>query len=541
MPLQLLVLGLDGADWAILHPWLDAGLLPNLAGLKERGVWGPLRSTIRPESSIAWVTFATGVNAGRHGIYGFSGQQPHDYETHLNLSPAIRWPAFWQEAAAQGKRMAVMNVPMTYPPVPIPGGAVISGMLAPGLHSEFTSPAALRKQLLAAVPRYTLSVERSGLGLGKFIQETTRAIRARGEAAAWLLAREPRDAAIVVFTDTDRLQHYALHLLTPRHPSYDPAVAAALLPELMAAYQAIDEQVGRLLAIAGSEANVVVLSDHGFAPCSRSLYLNNWLEQQGLLRRTTVEQRSSLWQSLRSNASLRRVKRALPVVRHWRRPPPPRGHLSNIDWAQTAVVFSAAGGLRFNIRGREPEGVLSPDEADRTAADLSASLLSLVDPETGWRPVQAVYRREALYQGPFVDLAPDLVVELVRDDPEPGRNTAIAFDFAPPSSANGFVDSGDLTGNHALDGILIAAGPEMASQRIEKARLIDLAPTLLHALGLAVPRDLEGDVLPLWSQPRPVVWSDAGSGQLVGAAGTATLAPEDQATVEEHLAALGYL
>jgi predicted AlkP superfamily phosphohydrolase/phosphomutase len=543
VPLQLLVLGLDGADWAILTPWLDAGHLPNLAGLRARGVWGPLRSTIRPESSIAWVTFATGVNAGRHGIYGFSGQQPDSYATTLNLTPAIRRPAFWQTAATMGKRMVVFNVPMTYPPEPLPGGAVVGGMLAPGLQSDFTSPAELRSQLLAAVPQYVLNVERTGLSLRQFIGETMQAIAARGAAARWLLARDRWDAAVIVFTDTDRLHHYTLHLLEPRHPRYDPAEAAALRPALLAAYQTLDREIGDLLALAGSDATVLVVSDHGFAPCTRRFYANTWLEQTGLLvRRPDAAAQPGLWRRLRASPTLRRLKRSLPVARDWQRPLPPRGHLSGVDWSQTAVAFSPAGGLRFNIGGREPEGFLSPDSAERLAAELIPALLDLVDPATGHHPIQAVHRRDDLYQGPYVELAPDLILESVRSDADPMRNTAVAFGFAPAGAPPGpFTSSGDLTGNHALDGMLIAAGPGIQHGHIAGAQLLDLAPTLLHALALPVSRDLEGRVLSLWSEPRPIDWVDGDLGSTSPASAATGFTPDEQATVEERLRALGYL
>lgn len=535
---MLLVIGLDGADWTILEPWRQAGHLPHLDALYRRGQGGWLRSTIRPESSIAWATFATGVNAGRHGIFSFSGQIPSSYRTTLQTAAAIRAPTFWQMAAAAGRRLALLNVPMTYPPAPLPGGVIVAGMLAPDTRSAFVWPPDLKPRLLAAAPGYVIQVDRAGLSLRHFFRATTQAIRARTQAARWLLAQAGWDAAIIVFTETDRLQHYSLHLLAPGHPRHDPRTVAALLPDLLAAYQALDEAVAALVEAAGSDATVILLSDHGFAPCARTFLPNAWLRQQGLLTyQETAAPRPDLWQQLRRYPLLRGLKRRLPWVADWKRPPAADAALAGVVWSQTAAFYSPAGGIRFNIRGREPEGILDSAQAADLAESLRTALLALTDPLTGARPIEAVYRREELYEGPWLDHAPDLILEPVRNDPDPNRNTTLGYGFGPQV----FTDSGELTGNHTLNGIILAVGPDIPVGTLHGASLMDLAPTLLHALDLPVPASLEGRVLPLWMPWRPVRWQkDAAAVPAVATAET-VFNPTEQAVLEERLRALGYL
>jgi predicted AlkP superfamily phosphohydrolase/phosphomutase len=534
---MLLVIGLDGADWAILEPWLQAGQLPHLAALRRRGLWGTLRSTIRPESSIAWATFATGVNAGQHGIFGFSGQSPPTYRTTLQTALAIRAPTFWHLAAAAGRRLALLNVPMTYPPAPLPGGIVVAGMLAPDTRSAFVWPPDLKPRLLAAAPGYVIQVDRTGLSLRRFLRATTAAIRARTRAALWLLAQAAWDAAVIVFTETDRLQHYTLHLLDPNHPRHDPGAAAKLLPDLLAAYQALDEAIAALTATAGPEATVILLSDHGFAPCARAFQPNAWLRQQGLLTYRETAGRPDLWQRLRRYPLLRELKRRLPGLAAWKHPPAPDAALAGVVWSQTAAVYSPVGGIRFNIRGREPEGILDPAEAAALGESLRTALLALTDPLTGARPIQAVYRREELYRGPWLETAPDLILEPMRNDPDPNRNTTIGYGFGPSV----FADSGDLTGNHTLDGIVLAVGPDIPAGQLEDAGLMDLAPTLLHALDLPVPTYMEGRVLALWSSPRPVRWQEEAEATGTCPQVETVFNPTDQALLTERLRALGYL
>ncbi|MCP4165606.1 MAG: hypothetical protein GY759_06900 [Chloroflexi bacterium] len=535
---MILVIGLDGADWDVLDPWLESGKLPVLANLRARAVWGGLRSTIRPESSIAWSTFATGVGPGRHGIFGFSAQRPDSYTHTLNTATALRSPTFWQQAATAGKHVAVFNVPMTYPPQPLSGGALVAGMLTPGLRSTFTDPPDLQKQLLTAIPDYVINVERTGLSLRKFIQGTTRAIQIRGRAARWLLKQRDWDAAIITFTATDRLQHFALHMLAPGHPHYDTESASELLPDLLAAYQALDRAIGTLLDTAGADATILVLSDHGFAPCARFFYANVWLEQHGWLHRRPVEPASTgLWHYLRAHPELRRLKNALPFIRDLKRSLQVGEDLATVDWTRTRAVYSPTGGVRLNVRGRETQGLVDPNDVDELLDELSHSLLEYQDPGTGTQPLLAVYRRETLYDGPYVDLAPDLILEPRRNDTNVAHNTALMSGFTKVIST----DSGDITGNHTLDGILMAAGPDIRPGAIENARLIDLAPTLLHALQLPVPRDLDGQVLPLWAPTRPVEWSDDGVPPADWSERGQEYNAEDQQVVEDRLRALGYL
>ena len=531
---MLLILGLDGADWRILDPWLRAGHLPALAELKARSRWSGLQSTIRPESSVAWAAFATGVNPGKHGVFGFVSQRPEAYDARLNTAASLRATPFWRQAAAAGQRLALFNIPMTYPPAPLPRGVVVAGMLTPDTRSPFTQPPDLRERLLAAVPDYVIHVERTGMDLGDFIRATRRAIDARGRAMRWLLNQEDWDAFIGVFTATDRLQHYALHLLHPDHPRHDPAQARGLLPELLAAYQALDEAVAGLLQDVGKEATVILLSDHGFSPVARAFYVNVFLEQAGwLVWKRPPAQKPGLWRRLRRQPALRRLKRALPGLRDVRRPPALAPWLDAIDWSRTRAVYSPVGGIRFNVRGREPLGIVEESALDGLMEALTEALMAVRDPVTGRSPIGRVYRREALYAGPWVHLAPDLILEPRRDDPDPGQNGLIRAGYA----AQPFADSGHLTGNHALRGILAAAGPGITPGESPDARLLDLAPTLLHLLGLPALAHMDGRALDFAPGPAPRAEASPAS----DLAPDADLSPDDRRLIQERLRGLGYL
>ncbi len=531
---MLLIIGLDGADWRLLDPWLQEGVLPTLAAFKARARWGRLSSTIRPESSIAWTTFATGVNAGKHGVFGFVGQRPHDYGVELNTAASIRATPFWQLAGAAGKRIALLNTPMTFPPHPIPNVTTIAGMLTPDIHYPFTQPSDLQKRLLDAVPDYVINVDRTGMSLFDFLRATTRAIEARGEAARWLLCQQEWDAFVVVFTATDRLQHYTLHLLHPDHPRHHPEEARRLVPELKKAYQTLDRALAKLLDVAGPGATVILLSDHGFGPVSRAFYVNAFLAETGWLTWKRKPMASvSVWRRLRRHPSLRRFKKRLPGVRKLRRPPALAPWLTFIDWSQTKAYYSPTGGIRFNVRGREPAGVVDIRDLHALTEALRSSLLQARDPRTGHSPIADIFAREDLYHGPMTSLAPDLIIEPKRASMQPEENFVIRSGF----SDHAFGESGEITGNHALQGILAAAGPHISSGMIQGAALMDLAPTILQLLDVPIPIFMDGRVLD-FARGRPIFTSESERAESLA---KPDLSDEDQRILQERLRSLGYL
>ncbi len=563
---RVLVIGLDGATMRLLQPMIAAGRLPNLARFIETGASGPLRSTIRPESSIAWSSFATGVNAGRHGIFGFVGPIAGSYRTRLMTAADLHAPPFWVHLADHGVRVGVFNVPLVaYPPKPLPPGSfTVGGLMTPGLASDFTWPAELKADLLAHVPGYRLDVDEAGLSEEQLIAELAELTRLHLAAARYLIESRQPELFVAVFMATDRIQHHLWRHLDPRHPRYDPIRSPRLTPAIHALYDQLDAAVGELVALVATGALTLVISDHGFNGCHRALAVNAWLAQNGWLTpRAGAELRgrsARLIGWLRRLPGLRRLKARLPGLRQvkltdaWHPDP-----TDWIAWEQTAAYFSDAGGIRINLQGREPQGTVSPPAYEALRAEISRRLLALRDPETGAAPVAAVYRREELYTGPYADLAPDLIVEPRRDADDPAENYLLAYG-APPAGAL-FIERLRLSGNHDLDGILFAAGPGVTTGPVAGARLWDLAPTLCQALGAPVPTGLDGRMLPeltagnVLSAPpslRGASFAPKQSQAMEGIASQtplamtpestgAELSSEDEAAVAERLRALGYL
>jgi predicted AlkP superfamily phosphohydrolase/phosphomutase len=153
-PRRAVVIGLDGAAWHLVDPLIEAGTMPRLESLKARGAWGTLLSTVPTYTPPAWTSAVTGVNPGRHGIYGFYAGNAQSERQELMHAGRIRAPTLWDMANSQGLRAGIYNLPLSYPPRPLEGW-MVSGMMTPGYGEElrgFAYPAELEPASSAGPP-----------------------------------------------------------------------------------------------------------------------------------------------------------------------------------------------------------------------------------------------------------------------------------------------------------------------------------------------------------------------------------------------------
>jgi len=535
-PNRLLIVGLDGLNWRILTPLLDAGIMPHLARLRSEGAWGPLTSVVPTQSAAAWASFITGQNPGRHGVVDFMWRQVDGSYQHAKPHPAT---TLWHYAGQAGLRVGVFNFPVTYPPDPV-NGFLVSGMLSPRGRT-FTFPPTLGDELLSVVPGYRLDLEwqlyagREGVLLRDLVGMTRR----RVAAARYLQDRYPADLLAVAFIGPDRLQHALWRHLDPLHPYYDAREASALTAGIQEFYTVLDDALGQLVAAAGDGTAVIVLSDHGFQAAAWQFSVNEWLAGRGLL----------CWQARRSR--LERIVRGLdtPWVRHIRRRllKDVSRHFSafapggTIDWSRTVAFcpWTEQQGIRFNVAGREPNGIVSMADYESLREEIRHALLGAAEPQSGKPVVDRVWRREELYQGPFFEQMPDLVFTLL-----PGF-------AASQAQQRLWSATGWASGDHSLDGILVAWGGGVAPGPIEGAELVGVAPTALYWLGQPVPAEMDGRALsrlfaPAFVASNPVRYEHQGgatppSDHEAPLSTAEALTAEEEEEIRRHLRGLGYL
>ncbi len=554
---QVLIIGLDGATFRVLGPLVRRGYLPHLEHLLARGAHGVLLSTEPYVTGPAWTSLVTGKRPDTHGILDWSLPVPGTYRRRLIHAHDRNDLALWEILHREGARAGTLNLPVTYPPSTRTSFCV-TGLLTPARATNRTHPPDLWDTL--ASMGYVEDVVPGHYrrrGFHAFLDALIHATRARGRAIRYCLHHYPWHAAIAVFVGPDRIQHAYWQHLEPRWPMTDETQGA------IAYFQALDEEIGRTVAQLPPEAHVYLVSDHGFGPHRRTFHVNDWLEAQGYLRRR--------WET-RSGMVLRRVVRAarrrkplLPIVhgrlgrlaatRHAVEQLAHRADAfagdvfgaleARVDWSRTLAFAPTPHGIQINLRGREPKGVVPPEDYDQLRHEIRQRLADVRAPDTG-EPIHAqVLLREQMYAGPRRDAAPDITYRFTRPD----TSWRIGAMQDPSRKGTGVFVSTDLaleTGTHAPEGILVAVGPDIEPGPLTAPVPIwDILPTVLYHLELPVPADLDGQVcFPLIRQTvraqRRIARAPAAVEPLDKPEAVAT-AGEDDGSVRSRLEALGYL
>jgi len=541
---RVLVIGIDGATFDLLRPWAEAGDLPTLARLMAEGTHGLLESTTPPVTSPAWPTFATGKNPGKHGVFDFISPSGGQFE--LVNATSIRAPTLWQILSEAGRTVGVMNVPVTYPPTPV-NGFIIAGLLTP-VGSTFAYPADLLDRYAGRLAPYRLvpHVQYKEGNEAEFAADLFDLVEQRGEYALQLMADYPQDFLMFHFQVTDIMQHAFWKFVDPSHPRYDPQAAARFGPALKQLYQCIDDIIGRMLDRLTDDTAVIVMSDHGFGSLHYVVNLNLFLLEHGLLqlkRGAWTRLKTGLFRAGLTPASIwHLIERAGLQNYVWQVGKSTRNKVvgkflsfDDVDWSRTlAYSIGHVGQIHVNLKGRAPAGIVEPGaEYEAVRQRVIEALHDLRHPTTGQPLVERVIPSEQVAHGPYTRRGPDL--HIVMD----GYRT-IAFPlFATDSRIVTRQIRGD-SGCHRLHGAFVAWGAGVQpGLTVEGARILDLAPTILHLMGLPVPDDMDGRVLTeALSVSRPVEYQASSPASQEA---DSILSPEETAEVEARLRALGYL
>ncbi len=556
MARRALVLALDGTTLDLIGPWLEDGTLPHLAALRREGASGRLRSIVPPVTAPAWCSFMTGKNPGRHGVFEFFLREPGRFEEVPVSSRARVGRTLWEILGDAGRKVLVVNVPVTYPPSPV-NGCLVGDFLTPMGARDFTWPPGLLDEIESATGPYELyHVEVYRKGRAQLVlDELDRVLEANRKANLWLLQNKPWDFAMLHVWGTDRFGHELWHVLDERHPAHDAAEAILFRDRCVGYWRNVDAVVGEWMA-AARDATHVVLSDHGFGPIHEFLVFNVWLLRKGwlklkpnaltLLKRSLFELGLSpavgYRLAMRTRLARTRLAAGVGTRKRWlERINRAFLSLHDVDWSRTrAYAKGNYGQLFLNRRGREPHGIVSDAETDDVLRELQSDLRAIRDTRTGEPLIGEVWRKEELYSGPFLDRAPDLTF-LPRDMRHKALGTVdfTSHRFREPVYGN--------SGDHRMDGVFFMRGPGVRSgAALERANLIDVAPTILHHLGVGVPADFDGRVLEEAftdeeRAARPIVVTAVGVGDAERTAYDSGLSPEAAREIRDRLKGIGYL
>jgi predicted AlkP superfamily phosphohydrolase/phosphomutase len=413
---------------------MQAGDLPNLARAFESGSAVAMDSSLPDVSAVAWTSVNTGKNPGKHGIYGFVDRKPGTNNLEVMTSTHAKAKTIWELVSDAGRRAVAVNVPLSYPPQHI-NGVVISDFLAPALNKA-VYPTTLVPTLEGMGYRIDTDPWVARQSLEKFVDDFRVTAEKRAEAVTYLMDREAWDLFMVVFMETDRLHHFMWQYMEEDDPTYGPM--------FLESYKLIDRLAGQIIEKLTPDDQLIILSDHGFTTLRREVFLNVWLEQQGYLRFTAGADKS----------------------------------LSTMD--RTSRVYSLdPGRIYLNLAGREPGGTVSEAEAPALLDEVAGRLLDLLDPDSGDKMIQYVYRADDIYFGPQRHRAPDLLVM-----PYDG------FDIKGTFESETLTGRGKLVGMHKYDNAtLFVRGHRVM---VEHASVRDVLPTACRLLSLDCPEDVDG-------------------------------------------------
>lgn len=567
---RVFALGLDGATYDLLLPWFAEGKLPTLARLYREGTHAQLRSVVPYLSPQAWTSFMTGKNPGKHAVWDFIVHVPESYEIQFANASSRRATSLWKMLSDAGKSVCVVNVPMTFPPEPV-NGFLISGMEAPGVYANFAYPHDLYARMKKELGGYNMHGDYWITGTPEeYLERVHQTIADQACAVRWLLQDRDWDFFMMVFGSTDRVQHHFWAQMDATHPRHDAAAPAAHRSAIYDVYARLDAELATFLEQLPRDVVVMVMSDHGAGPYHKIVYLDRWLEANGFLRYRVPSDRGRLsparWLLDTTEEMYLRLRSSLPrAVKDWLKSNMPTARrmvesyllTSAIDWEQTTAFSLGIESTRIFINrdGRFPHGFVKDGaEYEEVVTRLSDGLRTLRDPESGEPLVERIWRAKELYSGPYMDDAADLIVQW-KDDlyitrrsygPEAVEDPSRFVDDNLMVGEVGRLMSIPQTGTHRLHGVFLMHGPGVAANAdLGEISIMDLAPTLLHLLGLPVPEDMDGHVVEAAFdeayqkargsvQFRPGTAWDPGIGELWSPA-------ENEDAVRERLKGLGYI
>ena len=615
---KLIFLGLDGLEPDLVEKYIAEGRLPNLELLRKQGRYSRLRTTFPPLSPVAWATFATGSNPGKHNLFDFLNRNLRSYLPELSSSrvrpPAKVWKlgrwrvplarptvemrrksrSFWSLLGDNLISSTVLRVPITFPPEPFEG-RLLSAMCTPDLlgtqgsfqlftnapaETEFEEAGAcyplraegqflegeirgpdntirkgagsMRIPFRLRVTRETgggrleiggksvdlpsdrftpwvrltfragLGIKVSGIGqfrlasldpyvrlylspiaidpekpalpishptyyapylaklLGEFstlgLAEDTWALNERvidedsfleqayqicAEREAMFesaLERAKKGVVACVFDTPDRIQHMFYRFLEPAHPAH--AANGNSLERYATSvedlYERMDRIVGKAMRHVDESTVLFVLSDHGFKSFQRGVNLNAWLEREGYL-----------------------------AVKHGAGG---EGYLRDIEWSRTRAYSFGLAGIYLNVKGRESQGIVPRAKADRLSAEIARKLTGLIDEQHGAVAVNRAYAKAAVYKGPYVEAAPDIVVGY-----NPGYRSSWGVALGRVGGPVFEDNTKAWSGDHCVDPPLIP-GVVFCNRDFESDEpgIEDMAPTALSLFGYKPPAYMDG-------------------------------------------------
>ena len=429
--------------------------MPNTHRLMDEGTFGELESTIPPITVPAWMCMMTSRDPGELGVYGFRNRKDYTYDAlTIANSHAVKVPTLWDLLGKAKKKSVVLGVPLTYPAKPFQGWMVTS-FLTPDRNSQWTFPRRLTREIDQVASDYMIDIPNFRTDRrAELEQQLFKMTAERFKLARYLLEAKDWDFFTMVEMGSDRLHHAFWRFWDEKHREYEPN--SPFSETMRNYYRTLDDELGKTLECVDEDTTVIVVSDHGAKRMDGGICVNEWLRQHGYLTLKTEPQGITRW-----TANL-------------------------VDWKKTKAWGEGGYYARIfiNVEGREPNGIVSPQDYESVRDELKAQLEAIED-EAGQNINTRVFKPEAVYRE-CRNIPPDLIVYfgnlLWRSVGSVGYNSIYTYEN----------DTGPDDCNHAEMGMFILKNGREGRGHLPPKHLYDIAPTVLDEFGIDIPEEMQG-------------------------------------------------
>lgn len=478
--IKFLVLGLDGATWNLIKPWIKKGKLPTLKKIIGDGVSGDLLSSIPPVTMPSWKCYSTGKNPGKFGVYWWMNVDIQKRRFVVNNSTSFKSKEIWDYLGKNDFKCGIIGMPTTYPPKKV-NGFMVSEFCP--YNYNFTYPHKLEKQIKEKFNYEAVFSDFHGENPDKVLNKIKYLIKQRFEVAKFLAEKYSPDFLNLTIFHIDNVQHYYWKYMEENNKSYGHVLEDFWI--------LIDREIRSFIhKYCDENTYIFIISDHGFTKM-RALFniaplllKNKWtvltkkyqivliLRKIGLNTEKILKIIDKLNKiPILSKIFLNRKKMVSLTLEQF------------IDWDRSRIISPSWGLLYINRKIFK-----SDEEYISFINSVKSNIEKIRDPITKERVVERVYTKD-IYSGEFSSKAPDLIIQTV-----PGYLVIQRFDWS-----NVFIhepqESG-WSGVHTMNGIFVAKGPRIKKGiKIDGAKIYDIAPTILHIFGLPIPNEMDGRVL----------------------------------------------
>jgi len=386
------IIGLDGVPISLIKRLTEQNVMPNLKEVLKDGVLRKMRSSLPEVSAVSWSSIITGKNPGEHGVFGFTDLLKGFYVLSFHSSKKLKAAPFWR--IDRTRRYVIINLPATYPAGEV-NGVLISGFVSPDIEGA-VYPKSYLRVLRERNYRIDVDVEKARQSESLFIQSLMETLDSRLKVADYFWKNIKWDIFMLVFTGTDRLEHFLWDAYEDPNNIYHQ--------DFLKFFSAIDEAIGEITSRISEEDSLVMLSDHGMERIEVNVNLNSLLVEEGFL---VVENN-------------------------------PRKNYNSIKRETKAFALEPSR-VYLHRKGRYPRGSVEKNDEEHLLSELEETFYSLR--YKGRKVIRKVWRRNEIYKGKFKDEAPDLVLT-----PEKGFNLR-----AKLFSNQIFEREHELTGKHTWD------------------------------------------------------------------------------------------